>query len=261
MNTWIRRTVQVGLLSAGFVLVGAAAAQAHDGDTTINKGFVNGNKLIVPIQIPVNVCGNAIALIGKAAAACEGGAAARIDSRKLTHHERAAVTRTLSEGRDLRRNGPDGSGILPGNLDTGPDDIDLGPDRDHGPDHGHGPDRDWDDCRSDCHGDRGHHGDLTINKGFLNGNLVKIPVQVPINVCGNAIAFIGKAEAACVGGAVAHIRKSARDSGDTTVNAGWLNGNKLKVPVQVPVNVSGNALALIGKAAAYSAGGSVARLG
>ncbi len=60
MNVWIRRTLQVGIVSAGLVLAGAAAAQAHDlGDmTTIgNGGIANGIQDQVPIQIPTNIRG------------------------------------------------------------------------------------------------------------------------------------------------------------------------------------------------------------
>ncbi len=35
----------------------------------------------------------------------------------------------------------------------------------------------------------------------LGGNQVNVPISVPINVCGNAIAILGIAEAGCQGGA------------------------------------------------------------
>jgi hypothetical protein len=36
---------------------------------------------------------------------------------------------------------------------------------------------------------------------ILNGNTVNIPVSIPIDVCGNAVAVLGFAEASCQGGA------------------------------------------------------------
>ena len=34
----------------------------------------------IPVQIPIDICGNAIAILGFANASCEGGAAAFLDS-------------------------------------------------------------------------------------------------------------------------------------------------------------------------------------
>jgi hypothetical protein len=39
------------------------------------------------------------------------------------------------------------------------------------------------------------------NTSILSGNTVDIPVSIPIDVCGNAIAILGFAEASCQGGA------------------------------------------------------------
>ena len=39
------------------------------------------------------------------------------------------------------------------------------------------------------------------NVSVLSGNTVNIPISIPINVCGNAIAILGFAEASCQGGA------------------------------------------------------------
>ncbi|MFC6896526.1 chaplin family protein [Nonomuraea dietziae] len=36
--------------------------------------MLSGNQIFAPISIPVNVCGNAIAVIGAAVAGCKGGA-------------------------------------------------------------------------------------------------------------------------------------------------------------------------------------------
>jgi hypothetical protein len=49
-----------------------------------------------------------------------------------------------------------------------------------------------------------HHGGGDYNVGnisVLSGNTVNIPISIPVNVCGNAIAILGFAEASCQGGA------------------------------------------------------------
>ena len=54
----------------------------------------------------------------------------------------------------------------------------------------------------------GHGGPQTVGGqhtsgagSVLGGNQVNVPISVPINVCGNAIAILGIAEAGCQGGA------------------------------------------------------------
>jgi ChpA-C len=41
------------------------------------------------------------------------------------------------------------------------------------------------------------------NIPILSGNNVQIPVQVPVDICGNAVSLLGFANASCVGGAAA----------------------------------------------------------
>jgi ChpA-C len=51
------------------------SAPAYAGVYTSGDGSVlSGNQVIVPISVPVNVCGNAVAVVGVAGAGCKGGA-------------------------------------------------------------------------------------------------------------------------------------------------------------------------------------------
>ncbi|MFG2087934.1 MULTISPECIES: chaplin family protein [unclassified Spirillospora] len=45
-----------------------------DNETSGNGSILGGNQIIAPISVPVNVCGNAVAVIGLASAQCKGGA-------------------------------------------------------------------------------------------------------------------------------------------------------------------------------------------
>jgi hypothetical protein len=49
------------------------------------------------------------------------------------------------------------------------------------------------------------------NDVILSGNTVNIPITIPVDVCGNAIAIFGFAEASCQGGAGVFF--NSRDSG------------------------------------------------
>jgi hypothetical protein len=47
----------------------------------------------------------------------------------------------------------------------------------------------------------GYHDYNVGNVSVLSGNTVNIPISIPIDVCGNAVAVLGFAEASCQGGA------------------------------------------------------------
>src|SRR5438093_772572 len=70
MKTWVRKSIKVGILSAGFLLIGGAAANAAS--TTDNFGILGGNQVHAPIQAPISISGNAIGLLGTAHATGSG---------------------------------------------------------------------------------------------------------------------------------------------------------------------------------------------
>src|SRR5947209_2521974 len=127
MKTWVRKSLKVGVLSAGFLLIGGAAA--HAADTSNNFGIGSGNQVAVPVEAPVTVSGNAIGLLGGASASSSNGGSA--------------------------------SGMITPNV--------------------------------------GGTGGTSDNFGVGTGNQLLVPVQVPIDICGNAIGALGTAGASCGG--------------------------------------------------------------
>ncbi len=109
------------------------------------------------------------------------------------------------------------------------------------------------------------HADTTMisddNVGILNGTQVNAPIQAPVNLCGVAAAVAGHAVAGCEGGSAASIKDLYDVKMISTDNVGILNGTQVFMPVQIPVNVCGVAVAALGSAAAHCDGGSSATLG
>ncbi|MEV4115943.1 chaplin [Nonomuraea sp. NPDC049695] len=62
------------MVVAGAVAMLSLAAPAHADITSGEGGVLSGNQVHVPINIPIDVCGNAVAVIGLAFAGCKGGA-------------------------------------------------------------------------------------------------------------------------------------------------------------------------------------------
>jgi hypothetical protein len=72
------RAAVVLATAASSVALMAAPAFASAGpvnmSTSGNGSILGGNQFFVPISVPVDVCGNAVAVLGIANAGCEGGA-------------------------------------------------------------------------------------------------------------------------------------------------------------------------------------------
>jgi hypothetical protein len=283
MNTWVRKSFKVGVLSAGVLLFAGNAASAVELNSAGNAGILTGNQANAQVQAPIDICGNAVAVVGFAAAGCEGGSWATLDDS------------------DVRLNSFGNTGILSGNQLNAqiqaPIDIcgnavgifgaaqagcrggswatlggDNGGDDKHGAKHNR-----WHQKHAmtathvvkathvQAHGTEGHVLEATNLNSFGNtgigvGNQANLGLQLPIDVCGNAVSVVGSASASCEGGATA-----TGGTGDVTANSGFnsgiLSGNQVNSLVQIPINVCGNAVGLFGNAEAHCKGGSTATAG
>jgi hypothetical protein len=87
--------------------------------------------------------------------------------------------------------------------------------------------------------------------GIGSGNLIQIPVDAPVNVCGNQLDVIGignsdRGNSCKNGGKGKHRRSGTSASGSGSDSPGVGAGNVLQVPVKAPVNVCGNQGDVIG---------------
>lgn len=106
-----------------------------------------------------------------------------------------------------------------------------------------------------AHADSGAGGTAKHSPGVLSGNTVQVPVHVPVNVCGNTVNIVGLLNPAvgnaCTQGAGAAEgghgdSGGAHTGGRTDGSPGVGSGNTVQVPVDVPVNVCGNSIDVIG---------------
>lgn len=71
----LKNLVKGGLATGAMASVALFGAPAHaDIHTSGAGGVLSGNQVVAPISVPVNVCGNAVAVLGIANAGCVGGA-------------------------------------------------------------------------------------------------------------------------------------------------------------------------------------------
>ncbi|MFI5852722.1 chaplin [Streptomyces parvulus] len=100
--------------------------------------------------------------------------------------------------------------------------------------------------------------------GLSSGNTIQLPVDVPVNVCGNTVNVVGllnpaagnscantggshaSGKAAGSHGGKGSAAGGARAEGSGKDSPGVLSGNGVQLPVHLPVNVSGNSVNLVG---------------
>ncbi|MFE7233140.1 chaplin family protein [Streptomyces sp. NPDC002405] len=84
--------------------------------------------------------------------------------------------------------------------------------------------------------------------GVLSGNTIQLPVDVPVNVCGNTVDVVGLLNPAagnrCANASDGRDRTPAADGAaaqaSTQDSPGVGSGDTIQLPVHVPVNVTGN---------------------
>ena len=105
--------------------------------------------------------------------------------------------------------------------------------------------------------DSGAAGSAVGSPGVLSGNLVQLPVDAPVNVCGNTVDVVGVLNPLVGNGCVNASHGSgprhmypphggATARGHAADSPGVGSGNDVQLPVDLPVNVSGNAVNVIG---------------
>jgi sulfur relay (sulfurtransferase) complex TusBCD TusD component (DsrE family) len=268
MKTWVRKTLSVGVLAAGALLFAPAAAQAEISQISVgNEGVLNGNQAAVPIQVPVNVCGNGVgAVIGVGVGVngiCANGAAHDInDDDKNGKGKHKYKESSREEG--ATQFSWDNDGVLNGNQAYVPVQIPVnvcgnGVGAVIGVGVGlsgacvNGAAHDVEEsARAESSRTEGALQFSGDNDGVLNGNQIYVPIQVPINICGNGVGVLGVGagiSGACFNGAAHDVEESKRTEGLAQVsgdNDGVLNGNQIAVPIQVPINVCGNGVGVLG---------------
>ncbi|MEU2287779.1 chaplin [Streptomyces sp. NPDC013178] len=140
----------------------AHAASGASGSASHSPGVLSGNTVQAPVDVPVNVCGNTVDVIGIL---------------------NPAVGNTCANH--------SGNGGAPGGY--GDED---GPGGGYGDDEGSGGGYGDQEGTGGGHGGSGAHGSSggahaggsTVGSpGVASGNHVEVPVHVPVNVCGNSV--------------------------------------------------------------------------
>ncbi|MFJ3146065.1 chaplin [Streptomyces halstedii] len=156
-------------LSGGYAHADAGAASAASN----SPGVLSGNSIQVPVDVPVNVCGNSVDVVG-VLNPVSGNGCANGSSADAGHAQ------TSDEG-----SRPGQGGHSTGDQGTAG----------HTPGHAAGHDETQDSGqgtgRHRAPGGASAQGVAKGSPGIASGNQVQVPVSVPLNVCGNGISVVG----------------------------------------------------------------------
>ncbi|GCD47006.1 hypothetical protein GKJPGBOP_06762 [Streptomyces paromomycinus] len=111
-----------------------------------------------------------------------------------------------------------------------------------------------------AHADSGAQGNAAHSPGVLAGNAAQIPVDIPVQACGNSANVVGLLNPAmgntCVNGGGSHGERGqgansrggggAGAQGSAQGSPGVGSGNQVQAPVHAPVNACGNSVSVVG---------------
>ncbi|MGP4024391.1 chaplin family protein [Actinomadura sp. 3N407] len=231
MRTRAKGISRAAVFAAGFAALGVTAlpSSAFADVTNGDGGILSGNQVDAPISAPADVSGNGASLLGTTYATSDGGAKIR---------KRGGAGQKTSGGH----------GVASGNQVNAPVSLPVNVCGNGAAVLGH--------ADAGCGGGAkvtggGKNGQVTDGTGgVLAGNQVNAPISVPVNVCGNAVAIAGDAAAGCEGGAGVKNGGHTGSGQETSGVFGVGSGNQANLPISVPVDICGNAAAIVGAAAA-----------
>jgi hypothetical protein len=193
----MRNVAKKGLLTAvatGSVLASTAgyayaSAEAHGGAVN-SPGVGSGNSVQVPVDIPINACGNTVDVIGLLNPSY-GNKCANIDQGTHSHAADSAPGHSVpgrapsgdsAPGHSAGQPAPAGHGTDGGGTRPGAPAADT-----------------W--THGDSHPDTSAYGASASgvtagSPGVLSGNNASAPVNIPVNACGNSVDVVGVANPA-----------------------------------------------------------------
>jgi hypothetical protein len=258
MKTWVRRSLNVGVLGAGFLLVSGTAAQA-DMVSGPNAGIASGNQLSSVLQVPVDISGNAVSVLGFADAASGGGAAA-VNTESATTESAAANTEAgmvtgMNGGGFANASCVGGAGAVNGGGGWDNDGNGSGSGSGsgyggHGAGSGYGGHGAGSGYGGGAAGDN-YGGGSARNHDYDGGARGDYDMERRKHHGG------GQGSGSGMGGGSGALSNGGADM-VTGYNAGILTGNQVSSVIQAPIDVSGNAVSVLGFANARSGGGAAA---
>ncbi len=231
MKTWVRKTLSVGVLAAGALLFAPMAAQADAGQVASdNNGILNATQIIAPLNAPINIAGVGVGILGEGVGSGEAGS--------WGFGESGDVTQASTDNNGVA-NGT--QAYLPVNVPVNIAGIGVGV-----LGEGTGEGSAWSKTES-----KTESGDVTQaatdNNGVANATQAYLPVNLPINIAGVGIGILGEGWGEGTASSKAESAKSGDVTQASTDNNGVANGTQVYSPLNLPINIAGVGLGVLGE--------------
>ncbi|MGW5213302.1 chaplin [Streptomyces sp. NPDC004051] len=210
----MRQTLSKGVFAAAAAtgilsLYGAPAfADAHaEGAATDSPGVLSGNSVQAPVEVPVNVCGNTVGVVSVLNEAsgnmCANTSHTSEPTSATKAEDKSGNLSSAERSSDGHGGGAhaagvakDSPGVASGNLVQAPVHAPVNVCGNNVDVIGAFNEASDNDCRNTSHGGPGSggaHADgvATDSPGVLSGNLIQVPLGLPLNVCGNNVNLVG----------------------------------------------------------------------
>jgi ChpA-C len=191
MNLTLSRLLRAGVLAGGLIAVGAGAA--HAGETTSgDHGLLSGNQVVVPVQVPITVNGNAIAVLGRAVATPTGHTTKPSTSPTGTTHSPSTHHSATTSGGHSVGSGNQVVAPIHAPILLGGNALAVLGHAAASPVASTGTGSSSAEPSTGTNQSTGTNGPTTTGNGSVgSGNQVVAPVSVPVTVGGNAIGVLG----------------------------------------------------------------------
>lgn len=241
MNINVTRALWGTLLAGGLTVFGATVAQAAE--TSGEDGLLSGTQALLSVEAPVTVSGTAVSLLGDASSTSGGDAPAAA----------SAPAEATTSGTGGIASGTQALISVSVPIDIGGIAVSgIGDAESAAPMQG----------TPTGAAESAATAPVATTDGadaVASGTQAVAPVSVPVTVDGVAISLIG--DSAAEGGATTPTGASnggTAPTGSTTGDGGIASGTQVIAPIQVPVDLSGLAVSVIGDSTAAGGDGAAA---
>jgi hypothetical protein len=197
----MRSSISKGLLTAAAAATGVLSlsggyAQATDatGTTAGSPGVLSGNNVQAPVDVPVNLCGNTIDPVGILNPAFGNACANTSGTGTLASAHTPAASSTAAHPMPATKPAPRPEAGTGQSVPRHP----SAPSRQTTHDtlgHAHGAHAGHAGAQQPAGVPHVHGADATgaasDSPGVLSGNLAQLPIDVPVNACGNSLDVVG----------------------------------------------------------------------
>jgi len=180
MHYSTKRRVVLGMTTGGLLMTGIGMANAQadttaSGGTAHSPGIGSGNAVELPINAPINVCGNQVDVIGILNS---------VTGNSCTNKGGGGSTSATGSAKGS-------PGVGSGNLIEVPINAPINVCGNQLDVIGIGDSVSGNSCENKGGGSTTATGSAKGSPGVGSGNLIQVPINTPVNVCGNQVDVIG----------------------------------------------------------------------